>query len=160
MRTWLYVALAAALALGLAAPGPAAAQPPLSYNLNVSGHSFIGARPSGTIDGMLGGVAVSGNYSGGAWTLSSFGRPFATGLYTCEHICRFSGTMLAGRALAYIWTSQVPTWDARVQHTIGSIDGLFVSRFDWSETVGAWARANGLPPDLQTRLVFDARTGM
>ncbi len=160
MKTWLYIALAAGLALGVALPGPAAAQALLPYNLTLTGQSFIGPRPSGSIDGTLGGVAVSGTYSGGVWTLASYGRPFATGLYTCVRICRFSGTMLAGRAVGYMWTSQVTTWDARIQHALGSIDGVFASRYDWSSTVGRWAQANGLPPELQTRLIFDARTGM
>ncbi|HET7266445.1 MAG TPA: hypothetical protein VFL28_17390 [bacterium] len=160
MRTWFCIALAAGLALGVALPRPAAAQVPLTYNLTLTGDTFSGVRPTGTIDGTLGGVAVGGTYSGGAWTLTSYGRPIASGLYTCVRICRFSGTMLVGRAIGYMWTSQVPTWDAQIQRALGSIDGVFASRGDWSRAVGAWARANGLPPDLQTRLIFDARTGM
>lgn len=160
MRTWLYIAVAAGLALGLVLPGPAAAQASLSYNLMVTGEIFSGIRPSGTISGTFGGVAVDGSYSGGAWTLSSYGRPFAAGTYACVTICRFDGRTVAGRSLTYAWTSQVPTWDARSQITRGLIGPLFASRTQWSSVVASWARASGLPPDLQTRLTYDARTGM
>lgn len=160
MRTWLYLALAAGLALGLALPGPATAQAPLSYNLTVTGETFSGIRPSGAIAGTFGGVAVDGAYSGGAWTLSSYGRPFAAGAYACVKICRFGGRTLAGRLLTYAWTSQVPTWDARSQIAQGAIGPLFASRTQWSFLVASWARANGLPPELQTRLMYNAQTGM
>lgn len=148
------------LATGIVSPRPAAAQTPLSYNLTLTGASYSGARPSGTISGTFGGVAASGTYSGGVWTLAVYDRPFATGTYACLRICRFDGTTLAGRAMVYAWTSQVPTWDARVQVSAGEIRGLLFSRNDWSALVGAWARANGLPPGLQTRLIVDAQTGM
>lgn len=109
---------------------------------------------------MLGGVAVDGTYTGGVWRLAAYDRPFATGTYACVQICRFDGTTLAGRTVAYTWTSQVPTWDARRQVSEGQINGLFFSRNVWSALVGDWARANGLPPLLQTRLIVDAKTGM
>jgi hypothetical protein len=160
VRSVLVIALAAMLATGIVSPRPAAAQTPLSYNLTLTGASYSGARPSGTISGTFGGVAVGGTYSGGVWTLAVYDRPFATGTYACLQICRFDGTTLAGRALVYAWTSQVPTWDARVQVSAGEIRGLMFSRNDWSALVGSWARANGLPPRLQTRLIVDAQTGM
>jgi hypothetical protein len=160
VRNWLHLALVAALAIGMVSPGPAAAQTPLSYNLTVTGETYSGIRPSGAIAGTFGGIAVGGRYSGGIWTLGAYGRPLATGTYTCDRICRFNGTTLAGRALTYTWTSQVPTWDARAQATAGAIRGLFFSRNEWSALVGAWARANGLPRPLQTRLIADAQTGM
>lgn len=160
MRTWLYVALAVMIAVGAASPGPAAAQMPLSYRLMVTGDTYSGMRPSGSIAGTLGGVAVDGSYANGAWTLAVYGRPFAIGTYSCVQICRFNGTTLAGRAMVYTWTSQVPTWDARAQMSAGTIAGLFSSRNDWSERVAAWARSNNLPAGLQTRLTLDARTGM
>jgi hypothetical protein len=160
VRSWLYLALAAILAIGIVSPRPAAAQMPLSYHLTLTGASYSGARPSGAIGGTFGGVAVDGTYSGGAWTLAAYGRPFATGTYECLRICRFTGTTLAGRALVYAWTSQVPTWDARTQVSTGEIVRLFASRYEWSALVGAWARANGLPAGLQTRLKVDAQTGM
>lgn len=160
MKTWLYIALTTGLALGLALPEPAAAQAPLSYNLVVTGEIFSGVRPSGTISGTFGGIAVDGAYSKGMWTLSSYRRPFAEGTYACVTICRFDGRILAGRPLTYAWTSQVPTWDARSQIAQGVIGGLFASRRQWSFLVASWARANGLAPDLQTRLTYDARTGM
>lgn len=160
MRAWLYIALAAVLAAGAVVPAPAAAQTPLTYNLTVRGSTFLGTRPSGTIAGMLGGVIVDGTYAGGAWTLNAYGHPFATGIYSCVRICRFTGTTLAGRGVPYLWTSQVPTWDARAQLSTGMIDGVFASRHDWSTQVAAWARGNGLPPGLQTRLIVDAQTGM
>jgi hypothetical protein len=147
-------------AVGAASPVPAAADVPLSYRLMVTGDTYSGVHPSGSIAGTLGGVAVDGTYSGGAWTLSVYGRPFATGTYECVHICRFDGTMLAGRALIYTWTSQVPTWDARAQLSASSIARLFNSRDEWSARVGAWARSNNVPAGLQTRLTVDARTGM
>ena len=154
------MALAAALAVGVVSPRPAAAQAPLSYNLTLTGTTYSGDRPSGSIAGTFGGIAVDGAYSRGAWTLATYGRPFASGTYACVRICRFNGTILAGRAMVYTWTSQVPTWDARMQVSAAEIRGLFFSRNDWSALVGAWARANGLPPGLQTRLIVDAQTGM
>jgi hypothetical protein len=126
----------------------------------VTGQTYSGIRPSGTIGGILGGVAVDGTYSGGAWTVSAYGRPFAIGTYACVQICRFDGTTLAGRSLVYAWTSQVPTWDARAQQTTGVINGLFASRHDWPALVAAWARATGLPAALQTRLIVDSQTGL
>jgi hypothetical protein len=160
VRSWLYLALAAILAIGIVSPRPAAAQVPLSYHVTLTGTSYSGARPSGSIAGTFGGVAVDGEYSGGAWTFAAYGRPFASGTYACVRICRFNGTILAGRAMVYTWTSQVPTWDARTQASAGQIGGLFFSRNDWSALVGTWAQANGLPPALQTRLIIDAQTGM
>jgi hypothetical protein len=148
------------IAVGAATPRPAAAQVPLSYRLMVTGDMYSGVHPSGSIAGTLGGVAVDGTFAGGAWTLSVYGRPFAIGTYACLQICRFDGTMLAGRAMVYTWTSQVPTWDARAQMSAGTIPGLFQSRNEWSERVAAWARSNNLPAGLQTRLTVDARTGM
>lgn len=160
MKTWLYFTLTVGLALGLALPGRATAQAPLSYNLAVTGEIYSGIRPSGTIGGTFGGIAVDGAYSAGTWTLSAYGRLFAAGIYACVTICRFDGRTLAGRPLTYAWTSQVPTWDARSQITRGIIGPLFASRAEWSFLVASWARANGLPPELQTRLTYDARTGM
>ena len=160
MRTWPYVALAVMIALGAASAEPAAAQMPLSYRLMVTGDTYSGVHPSGSIAGTLGGVAVDGTYSGGTWTLSVYRRPFAIGTYSCVQICRFDGTTLAGRAMVYTWTSQVPTWDARAQLSASTIAGLFNSRDEWSAWVGSWARSNRIPAGLQTRLTVDARTGM
>lgn len=148
------------IAVGAPSLRPAAAQMPLSYRLMVTGDTYSGVHPSGSIAGTLGGVAVDGTYSGGAWTVTVYGRPFAIGTYSCVQICRFDGTTLAGRAMIYTWTSQVPTWDARAQMSAGTIAGLFNSRNEWSERVAAWARNNNLPAGLQTRLTVDARTGM
>lgn len=160
MRSWHYIALAAILAIGIASPGSAAAQTPLSYHLTLTGETYSGTHPSGAIAGTFGGVAVDGTYSGGAWTFAAYGRPFATGTYACVKVCRFDGRTLAGRTLLYVWTSQVPTWDARTQVNAGEVPGLFASRNDWSKSVAAWARASGLPAGLQTRLIVDAQTGM
>lgn len=160
VRSWLYIALAAILAIGVVLPGPASAQAPLSYHLTLTGETYSGTHPSGAIAGTLGGVAVDGTYSGGAWTLAAYGRPFAAGTYACVKVCRFDGRTLAGRPLVYAWTSQVPTWDARTQVSAGEMPGLFASRNDWSKVVAAWARSSGLPAGLQTRLIVDAQTGM
>jgi hypothetical protein len=156
----LYIALAVFLVAGIVSPGPAAAQAALSYNFTVTGETFSGVHPAGAIAGTLGGVAVDGAYSHGQWSLAAYGHPFASGTYTCVRVCGFTGASLAGRALIYTWTSQVPTWDARTQVTVGQLPALFASREQWGAQVAAWARAAGLPPDLQTRLIFDARTGM
>lgn len=160
MRSWLYIALAAILAIGVVLPGPASAQAPLSYHLTLTGETYSGTHPSGALAGTLGGVAVDGTYSGGAWTLAAYGRPFAAGTYACVKVCRFDGRTLAGRPLLYTLTAQVPTWDARTQVSVGEVPGLFASRNDWSKAVAAWARSNGLPAGLQTRLIVDAQTGM
>ena len=160
MRSWLYIALAVVLAIGVVSPRPAAAQVAPSYHLTVTGETFSGVHPSGAIAGTFGGVAVDGSYSGGAWNLVAYGRPFAAGTYACVQVCQFTGRTLAGRSLVYAWTSQVPTWDARVQVTAGAIGPLFASRRAWSGQVASWARANGLAPAQQTRVVIDAQTGM
>ncbi|HEV2359983.1 MAG TPA: hypothetical protein VGX97_09790 [bacterium] len=156
----LFVALAAVLAIGVASPGPAGAEAALPYNLTLTGSLYSGVHPTGAIAGTFGGVAVDGQYSGGGWNLSAYGRPFAAGTYACVFVCRFTGTTLAGRPLTYAWTSQVPTWDAQTQITHGLIGGLFASRSSWAAQVAAWARANALPPSLQTRVTVDAETGM
>lgn len=156
----LYVVLAAVLIAGAALPAPVAAQGNLSYNLTLTGSSFSGATPQGGIAGTFGGIAVDGSYANGRWTMAVYGRPFAAGTYQCVHDCRFNGTMLAGRPMVYTWTSQVPTWDASRQVTVGNIGGLFASSNDWSSQVGQWAQINGLPPDEQTRLIVDSQTGM
>ncbi|HLW48842.1 MAG TPA: hypothetical protein VKW09_13880 [bacterium] len=137
----LYVALTAVLVAGAIAPGPVAAQTNLSYNLTLTGESFSGATPPGGIAGTFGGVAVDGSYARGLWTFAVFGCPFAAGTYQCVHICRFNGTMLAGRPLIYNWTSQVPTWDAPRQVTVGNVGPLFASSRDWATQVGLWAQA-------------------
>ena len=155
-----YIVLAAVLVAGIASPAPAATHAALSYDLTLTGDSYSGIHPSGTIVGTFGGLAVDGSYAGGTWTLRAGGHSFAAGTYACERICRFRGTALAGRRVVYGWTSQVPTWDARRQVSRGKIAGLFASRQAWSAQVAAWARANHLPPNLQTRLIIDAETGM
>lgn len=157
---WLSIALAAVLAIGVASPQPAAAHTPLSYSLTLTAATYSGTHPSGTIAGLFGGVGVDGTYSRGGWHLDAYGHRFAAGTYTCVRICRFNGMTLAGRAVAYAWSSPVPTWDAREQVIAGEIGGLFASRYDWSALVAAWAEAKGLPLGLQTRITVDAQMGM
>lgn len=157
---WLVIPLAAVLAIGIASPQPAAAQTPLPYNLTLTGGTYSGTHPSGRMTGTFGGVGVDGTYSRGAWHLDAYGYRFAAGTYTCVRVCRFSGTTVAGRAVAYAWNSPVPTWDARVRVIAGEIGGLFASRYDWSALVAAWAQAKGLPLGLQTRITVDAQIGM
>lgn len=156
----LYVVLAAVLAAGIVLPSPAAAQADLSYNLTLRGDWFADTTPRGAIAGTFGGVAVDGRYTGGNWTMAVYGHPFAAGTYRCVTVCTFSGLTLAGRALTYTFTSPVPTWDTSTRFATGNISGLFASNSDWSAAVGAWAQANDLSPDQQTRLIVDSRTGM
>jgi hypothetical protein len=156
----LYVALAALLVAGIAQPAPAAAQGALPYSLMLNATTYTGATPAGTISGTFGGVPVTGTYGDTHWMLLVYGRPFATGRYRCIHVCRFRGETLAGNAMSYEWTSQVPTWDARVQAAVGNINGLFLSNSDWTGQVSSWAQANGLPADQQTRLMIATETGM
>jgi hypothetical protein len=155
-----YLAIAAVLVAAIVQPAPVAAQGALPYSLTLTAQTYSGASPAGTISGTFGGVPVTGNYANTHWIMFVYGRPFATGRYVCIHDCRFTGETLAGAPMHYEWTSQIPTWDARVQNTVGSIDGLFVSNVDWTSQVAAWARANGLPPDAQTRLTIATQTGM
>ena len=159
-RSWLSFMLAAVLAGAATAPVWAAAGAPVSYNLTLTGTTYSGTRPSGTIAGLFGGVGVEGSYANGVWSLQAYGHRFAAGTYVCIRICSFTGTALAGRAVAYAWTSPVPAWDARDKLVAGQIAGLFGSPYDWSALVSAWAQATGLPPGLQTRVTLDAQVGM
>lgn len=156
----LNLALVAVLVAGIAAPASAASFATLSYDFTLTGRWFFGDRPSGTIVGLLGGLAVDGKYSGGTWTLNVYGHRFAAGTYECIRDCRFTGTELAGRPRAYAWGSPVPTWESSVQSSAGTFNRLFTSRYEWSALVASWAQANGLPPGLQTRLIVDAQMGM
>lgn len=154
------LALVAALSAGIASPALAVPPATLPYDFTVTGNWFFGDHPTGTIVGILGGLSVDGSYSRGTWTVSVYGHRFAAGTYECVRDCRFQGTELAGRPRAYAWRFPVPTWESPTQTSAGVFSGLFVSRYEWSQSVASWAEAHGLPPGLQTRLIVDAQMGM
>lgn len=128
-----HLVLVAVLVASLGVPGLAGSSAPLPYSL-----TFSGTSSSGTISGTFGGVPVSGTYSGGIWTLTVFGKTFASGTYSCASTCTFTGTTAAGKSLTFAFSSSSLT---------GTKTGnLFLSQLPthgaWVSTVAQWANAN------------------
>lgn len=129
MRYLLVVVLVMALVLPAAAAKPTYA---LVYNLTFSG---------GTITGTIGGVPVSGTYGGGTWTLTIDGKTFASGTYTCNGTCTFTGTTIAGKSLSFSFTTPA-TSSAPSGTASGQLTDAFGNHGGWVSAVATWASAN------------------
>ncbi len=128
-----YALLAVALVVGLATPGLAKASAALPFDL-----TFTGTNTSGTISGTFGGLPVTGTYSNGTWTLMVDGKVFATGTYSCSSACTFTGTRLAGKPIAFIFTSSSLTGTKTGTLSLSP----FATHGAWVSTVAQWANAN------------------
>lgn len=126
MRYLLVAVLVAALAIPAVAAKPTYA---LVYNLTFNS--------DGTISGTFGGIPVGGTYADGNWTLTIDGKAFASGTYSCNGSCTFSGTTVAGKSLSFGFTSS-----ALVGTTSGQLAGVFANHGGWISAVTKWAFAN------------------
>ncbi|MBM3450526.1 MAG: hypothetical protein FJX78_06030 [Armatimonadetes bacterium] len=92
-------ALAFVLFVSLLLVGPATAatvSAGVGYDL-----TFTGTNTAGTISGTIGGVPDQGPYSGGTWTVTAEGKPFAAGTCACGGTCAITGTTVAGRSVSF-----------------------------------------------------------
>ncbi|HEV8352665.1 MAG TPA: hypothetical protein VGR24_00530 [bacterium] len=120
----------AMLVLALALPAVAASpQYALVYNLTFNS--------DGTISGTFGGIPVSGTWGGGSWTLTIDGKTFATGTYTCNGTCTFTGTTLMGKSASFTFSSATLTGTKT-----GQLAGVFSNHGGWVSSVTKWASAN------------------
>lgn len=130
MRYLLVAVLVAALAIPAVAAKPVYA---LVYNLTFNS--------DGTITGTFGGIPVSGTWSGGTWTLTIDGMTFASGTYTCNGTCTFTGTTVAGVSGTFTFTSSASA-SAPTGTTSGQTSGVFSNHGAWISAVTKWAYTN------------------
>jgi hypothetical protein len=132
MRSFL---LAVLLATTLAVPGFAQESGTLSFTLNNPPTTRTSTSFNASIGGVQGTIMTR---SGGAWTMTVFGQPFAAGTYTCgSGSCSFTGNTLAGKSLSFT-----------MANTVGTLPGLFPNHGAWVSTVTDWAHSHLKSKDI------------
>lgn len=127
--------LIAAVFLATVLALPAAAHPRAGFPYSLTFAS------DGTITGRFGGVPVTGTYAGtsssGTFVLMVDGQVFASGTYSCNGGCTFTGTQVLGASKSFTFTSTALT-----STKSGSLNGLYTTHGAWVSGVAKWAKAN------------------
>lgn len=120
--------LAVLFVVSLAVPGFAQQPGTLSFTLDNPPTTLGATSFNATIGGVKGTITTT---SGGSWTMTVAGQTFASGTYTCNGSCTFTGTTLSGKSLSFSLTK-----------TSGTLTGLFVNHGAWVSTVAGWANGH------------------
>ncbi len=126
-----HVLVTAVLAVSLVVPGAvlAASSSALPYTLSSPPTSFSNGTFTASFGGVQGTITTT---SSGSWRMTVAGQTFASGSYMCSGgACKFTGTMLLGKAVTFTLTSAT-----------GTISGLFPTHGAWVSAVAHWANTH------------------
>ena len=143
-----YTVFIVTLVFALVVPGFAAANAALPYDLRLSAPlgplpSTVGVKAGSTFGGVPVTGTVSGTTASGSVSLFSDGRLFASGTYTCNSACTFSGT-IAGKTVTGMTLSTSRSGFTASAFTVVSkaVSGAFPNHGAWVSAVSNWANAN------------------
>jgi hypothetical protein len=144
----LYTVCIATLVFALVVPGLAATSAALPYDVRLSAPlgplpSTVGVRAGSTFGGVPVTGTVSGTTTSGSLSLFTDGRLFASGTYTCNAACTFSGT-IAGKTVTGMTLSVSRSGFTASAFTVAgkAISGTFPNHGAWVSAVSNWANGN------------------
>src|SRR6516164_1143239 len=140
-----YIVFGVALLSALTVPGFAASSAALPYDLRLSAPlgplpSTVGVKAGSTFGGLPVTGTVSGTKTFGSVSLFADGRLFASGTYSCNAACTFSGT-IAGKTVTGVNLSTSRSGLTASGFTVAgtAMSGAFPSHGAWVSAVSNWA---------------------
>lgn len=144
----LYTVFIATLVFALVVPGFAAASAALPFDVRLSTPlgslpSTVGVKAGSTFGGVPVTGTVSGTTTSGSLSLFADGRLFASGTYTCNSACTFSGT-IAGKTVTGMTLSASRSGFTASAFTVSgkAFSSTFPNHGAWVSAVSNWASAN------------------
>ncbi len=145
------------LVLSLAASGAAAPGTPVQYTLTFNTPEQVigmnGVIRILTVPGTVGGIAVTGEYTGADWRVGPLVAPegtLASGPLSCMRSqCTFSITRLLGRP------EGVPDTSVRLGRPVTASLPGFATRRAWVAAVSRWAKST-FDPGVRDKIVLQA----